>query len=83
MTLVCKKSKTIKTYYCQQHGLNLKKVMAPLTKNEKKKTPLLPMTIINRFEKSCGTFKRGGRTNPLWSTPIRLICLQKNKTLFY
>jgi hypothetical protein len=56
--------------------------MAPLTKNEKKKTPLLPMTIINRFEKSCGTFKGGGRANPLRSTLIQLICLQKKKTLF-
>jgi hypothetical protein len=38
--------KTFKTHCCQQHWLNLKKVMTPLTKNEKK-TPLLPMTIIN------------------------------------
>jgi hypothetical protein len=40
----------------------LKKIMAPLMMNEKK-TPLLPMTIINRFERSYGTFKRGrGKT---------------------
>jgi hypothetical protein len=32
--------------------------MAPLMKNAEKKNPLLPMTIINRFEKSCGTFRR-------------------------
>jgi hypothetical protein len=38
MTLVhnLKISTTFKTYCCQQHGLNLKKIMAPLTKNEKK-----------------------------------------------
>jgi hypothetical protein len=34
--------------------------MALLMKNEKKKTPLLPMTIIIRFERSCSTFKGGG-----------------------
>jgi hypothetical protein len=66
MTLVhsLKISKTFKTYYCQQHGLNLKKIMAPFTKNEKENPPLLPMTIINMFERSCGTFKGGGRKNP-------------------
>jgi hypothetical protein len=35
----------------------LKKIMAPLMKNEKK-IPLLPMIVINRFERSCGTFRR-------------------------
>jgi len=35
-------------------------------KKKKKRTPLLPMTLINRFERSCGTFKgRGG--NPMLS----------------
>jgi hypothetical protein len=35
--------------------------MAPLTKNEKK-TSLLPMIIINRFEKNYGTIRgRGGK----------------------
>jgi len=41
--------------------------MAPSRKNEKK-TPLLPMTFINRFEKNYGTFKRGGGKNSLSST---------------
>jgi len=66
-----KKSKTFKTHYCQQHWLNLKKVMAPLTKNEKKNlVPFFPMIIINRFERSCGTFRRGVGKNPLSSTII-------------
>jgi hypothetical protein len=39
--------------------------MAPITKNEKK-LPLLPTIVINRFEKSCGTFRRGGGKNSLW-----------------
>ncbi len=43
--------------------------MAPSTKNEKT-TPLLPTTLINRFERSCGTFRRGGRKNPLSSTTL-------------
>jgi hypothetical protein len=38
--------------------------MACLTKNEKK-TPLLFMIVINRFEKSCGTFKKREGKNPL------------------
>jgi hypothetical protein len=29
----------------------------------KKRTSLWPMMVINRFEKSCGTFRRGGRKN--------------------
>jgi hypothetical protein len=33
--------------------------MAPLMKNEKK-NPLLPIIVIRRFERSCGTFKGGG-----------------------
>jgi len=32
--------KTFKTHFCQQHLLNLKKVMAPLMKNEKE-TPIV------------------------------------------
>jgi hypothetical protein len=34
-------SKTFKTNCCQQYWLNLKKVMAPLTKNEKKKNAIV------------------------------------------
>jgi len=33
----------------------------------KKKVPLLPTTFINRFERSCGTFRGGGGKNPLLS----------------
>jgi hypothetical protein len=55
--------KTFKTNCCQQHWLNLKKVMAPLMKMEKKNPPLLPTIIICRFEKSCGTFRGGGGKN--------------------
>jgi hypothetical protein len=36
-----------------------------LDKELKKKTPLLPATIINRFERSYGTFKGGGGKNLL------------------
>jgi len=43
--------------------------MAPSTRNEKK-TPLLPMTLISRFEKICGTFKKGGGKNPLSSKTL-------------
>jgi len=40
--------------------------MTTSTKNKNKNTPLLPMTLINRFERSSGTFKgRGG--NPMLS----------------
>jgi hypothetical protein len=28
--------------------------------NNEKKNPLLPMIVICRFERSCGTFKGGG-----------------------
>jgi hypothetical protein len=48
--------------------------MAPLTKNEKKKHPLLPMTLINMFEKSCGIFRGRGGRNPLLSHNTRSIC---------
>jgi hypothetical protein len=43
--------------------------MAPLMKNEKK-PPLWPTTIINRFERSYGTFRRGGGKNPLLLTKM-------------
>jgi hypothetical protein len=57
-------SKTFKTHCSQQHWLNLKKTTAPLIKNFKKKTtPLLPMMVINRFERSCATFRGGGGRN--------------------
>jgi len=36
----------------------------------KKKPPLLPTTIINRFEKSYGTFKERGGKNSLSSTTL-------------
>jgi len=64
MTLCSLKiSKTFKTLGYQQYWLNLKKVMAPSMKNEKK-TPLLPTTFINRFERNCGTFRgRGGKNS--------------------
>jgi hypothetical protein len=34
--------------------------MTTLMKNEKK-PPLLPTTLMNKFERSCGTFKERGR----------------------
>jgi len=43
--------------------------MAPLMKNGKK-IPLLPMTVINRFERSRGTFKGGEGKNPLSSMAL-------------
>jgi len=36
----------------------------------KKKSSLLPMTFINRFERSYKTFRRGGGKNPLSSTTL-------------
>jgi hypothetical protein len=51
--------KILKTHCCQQHWLNLKKVMAPLTKNEKK-TPIVANDNYNRFERSCGNFRGWG-----------------------
>jgi hypothetical protein len=35
-----------------------------------KKTPLLPMTTKNRFERSCSTFRERGRKDPLLSTTL-------------
>jgi len=65
--------KTFKTHYRQQHWLNLKKVIAPLIKNEKQ-TSLLPTTIINRFERNYGTIRGGGGKSP------RLVCPPPKKT---
>jgi hypothetical protein len=36
----------------------------------KKKTPLWPMIIINMFERSCGTFRKGGGKNSLLSMAL-------------
>jgi hypothetical protein len=36
----------------------------------KKKTLLLPVTLINRFERNCGSFRKGGGKNPLSSTTL-------------
>jgi hypothetical protein len=44
--------------------------MAPSTKNGTKIPPLLPMIVINRFERSCVTFRGGGRKNLLSSTTL-------------
>jgi hypothetical protein len=63
-------STTFKIHCCQQLWLNLKKIMAPSTNNGKNKHPWLPMTLINRFERSCGTFRGGGGKNPLLSTTL-------------
>jgi hypothetical protein len=52
--------KTFKTHCCQQHWLNLKKIMTPLMKSLKI-TPLLPMMVIN---------KGGGGKNPLLSMTL-------------
>ncbi len=71
--------KTFKTNCCQKYWLNLKKVMAPLTKNEKKKTPLLPTIIICRFEKRCGTFRGEGGKNPTSLTTLSQFAQKKKK----
>jgi hypothetical protein len=36
----------------------------------KKKTLLLLTTVINRFERTCGTIRGGGGENPLSSTTL-------------
>jgi hypothetical protein len=36
----------------------------------KKKTPLLPMIIINMFERIFDTFRRSGRKNPMLLTTL-------------
>ncbi len=61
-------SKTFNTHYCQQHWLNLKKVMVSSMNNEKKSL-LLPTTLINKFEKNYDTFRGGGK-NPLLLTTL-------------
>jgi hypothetical protein len=43
--------------------------MAPSTNNGKKNS-WLPMTLINRFERSYDAFRRGGGKNPLSSTTL-------------
>jgi hypothetical protein len=43
-----------------------------------KKTPLLSTTLINKFERSCGTFKERGGKQPIVINDIRLVCLRKN-----
>jgi hypothetical protein len=35
-----------------------------------KKNPSLLMIVINRFERSCDTFRGGGGKNPLWSMAL-------------
>ncbi len=52
--------KTFKTHHCQQHYLNLTKVVASSKKNEKKSP--IATTLINRFERSCGTFGKEKKT---------------------
>jgi hypothetical protein len=57
--------------------------MASLMRNEKK-PPLLAKTIINRFERSCGTFKGGKGKNPLSLTTLNQFARKKikNKKLY-
>jgi hypothetical protein len=45
----------------------------------KKKLPLLPMIVINRFERSCGTFRGGGGKNPLLSMTLGQFAQNKTK----
>jgi hypothetical protein len=45
-----------------------------LLTNNGKKNPFLLMTLINRFERSCGTFRGRGGKNPLSSTTLGLAC---------
>jgi hypothetical protein len=49
--------------------------VAPLKKNEKK-SPLLSMTFINRFKRSCGNF--GEEKKTIVVNDIRLVCQEKN-----
>ncbi len=51
--------------------------MAPLTKNEKK-NPLLPITVMRTFERSCYTFRRG-RGKKLSIVVVFFWFAQKNK----
>jgi hypothetical protein len=48
-----------------------------LLTNNGKKNSLLLMTLINRFERSCGTFRGGGGKNPLSSTTLGSACSKK------
>jgi hypothetical protein len=64
-----KLSKTFKTPCCQQHWLKFLN-HGTLDEKCKNKPPLLPMIVINRFEKSCGTFKGKERKNSLSSTTL-------------
>jgi len=52
------------------------KVVAPLKKNEKN-LPLLSMTLINRFEGSCGSFTEGKKKKLIVINDIGLVCSQK------
>jgi hypothetical protein len=56
--------------------------MAPSTKNEDK-TSLLPMTLINRFEKSCDTFIGSGGKNPLSSMTLGQFAQKKEKKIYF
>jgi hypothetical protein len=40
------------------------------------------MIIINRFERSCGTFKGGGGKNPTVANDIRLVCLEEKNYIY-
>jgi hypothetical protein len=48
----------------------------------KKIPPLLPMTLINRFEKSCNIFG-GTRGNPLLSITLGQFAQKKKKENLY
>ncbi len=74
-------SKTFKTHCCQQDWLNLKKVMAPSTKNKTKKPPLLPTTLINRFEIIVTPLEEREEKSIVVNN-TRLVCLGKKKLYF-
>jgi hypothetical protein len=44
--------------------------MALLTKNRKKTLIVANDNYLNRFEKSCGTFRGGGGKNPMFSMTL-------------
>jgi hypothetical protein len=52
----------------------LKKIVAPLKKNEKN-PPLSSTTLINRFEGNCGTFGKGKQKSTIIDD-IPSICLK-------
>ncbi len=64
-----KLSKTFKTPCCQQYWLKFYN-HCTLDAKCKKKPPLLPMIIINRFEKSCGTLRGKEGKNSLSSMTL-------------